>query len=257
MIIDIHAHFPLGREHCRWEDLDLYVRRAERFGVDRICLSGDVVRYGFSPTARQVHQVNRWTLQAMSRRGERVIGLCFINPAVGGDAVRREIDWAIGRHGFRGIKLLVAVNCRSRKLNPVLAEAQRRGVPVLQHSSNSVLGRAAPNESTPADVADLAGRFPAVPLIMAHAGLARTEGLAEVAPHRNGLVDTAGSQPARGILAEAVRRLGAARVVFGTDLPIRDYASVLGRLEEMPLTGRQRRLILGLNAGRLLRLDPS
>jgi predicted TIM-barrel fold metal-dependent hydrolase len=256
MIIDIHAHFPLGQERCRWEDLDLYVRRAERFGVDRICLSGDVARYGFGPTARQVRQINRWTLQAMGRHGERIIGLCFINPGVGADAARREIDWAIGRHAFRGIKLWVAVNCRSRKLDPVLAEAQRRGVPVLQHSSNSVLGRAAPNESTPADVADLAGRFPSVPLIMAHVGLARLEGLAEVAPHRNVLVDTAGCQPARGMLEEAVRRLGAERVVFGTDLPIRDYASVLGRLEEMPLTDRQRRLILGLNAGRLLRLDP-
>ena len=220
-------------------------------------LSGDVARYGFGPTARQVRQINRWTLQAMGRHPDRIIGLCFINPAAGADAARREIDSRLGRHGFRGIKLWVAVNCRSRKLDPVLIEAARRGVPVLQHSSLNTMGPAAPNESTPADVADLAGRFPSVPLIMAHAGHARVQGLTEIAPHPNVLVDTAGSQPARGILQEAVRRLGAERVVFGTDLPIRDYASVLGRLYEMPLTDRQRRLILGLNAGRLLRLDPT
>jgi len=257
MIIDIHAHFPLGRERSRWEDLDFYVRRAERFGVDRICLSGDVPRYGFKPPARQVRQINRWTLQAMERHPDRIVGLCFLNPAVGADDVGRELDWAVGRHGFRGIKLWVSVNCRSRKVDPVMVQARQRGLPVLQHASNSTLGRAAPQESAPADVADLAGRFASVPLIMAHAGHARVQGLLDVLPHRNVLVDTAGSQPARGILAEAVRRLGAERVVFGTDLPIRDYASVLGRLEEMPLTDRQRRLILGANAAGLLRLDPS
>jgi hypothetical protein len=129
------------------------------------------------------------------------------------------------------------------------------GVPVLHHATYNALGPAAPHESTPADVADLASRFPAVPLIMAHLGHTRVKGLAEIAPHRNVLVDTSGSQPARGLLEEAVRRLGARRVVFGTDLPIRDYASTLGRIYEAPLTDRQRQLILGGNAARLLGLE--
>jgi len=81
------------------------------------------------------------------------------------------------------------------------------------------------------------------------------QGVSEIAPYRNLLVDTSGSQPARGLLEEAVRRLGAERVVFGTDLPIRDYASMLGKMFEAPLTDRQRRQILGLNAARLLRLE--
>jgi hypothetical protein len=254
MIIDIHAHFPWG-DYSHLQDVDVFLRRARRFHVDRLCLSGNVARYGFNPTARQVREVNRWTLRCMARHSEEIIGLCFINPAVGADAACREIDWAITRNGFRGIKLWVAVNCRSRKLDPVMTEAAERGVPVLQHSSYNTLGPAAPNESTPADVAELASRFPSVPLIMAHVGHARVQGLTEIAPHRNVLVDTAGSQPARGILEEAVRRLGAGRVVFGTDLPIRDYASTLGRLYEAPFTDRQRRLILGQNAARLLRLE--
>jgi len=255
MIIDIHAHFPFG-DYTRPEDLAVFLRRAGRFNVDRLCLSGNVVRYGFSPTARQVREINRWTLQAMVRHPEKIIGLCFINPAAGADAARREADWAITRNGFRGIKLLVSVNCRDHRLDPILTKAAELGVPVLQHSSYNTLGPASPNESTPADVADLAGRFPSVPIIMAHLGHARLQGLSEVAPHRNVLIDMSGSQPARGLLEQAVRRLGARRVVFGTDLPIRDYASVLGRLYEAPLTDRQRRLILGQNAARLLRLAP-
>jgi len=255
MIIDIHAHFPFG-EYTRLEDLDMFLRRARRFHVDRICLSGYVNRYGFNPTARQVREINRWTLQAMGRHPEKLIGFCFVNPAVGADAACREIDWAIARNGFRGIKLWVSVNCRSRKLDPILTEAAELGVPVLHHASYNTLGAAAPNESTPADIADLACRFPAVPLIMAHLGHARVQGITEIAPHGNVLVDTSGSQPARGLLEEAVRRLGARRLVFGTDLPIRDYASVLGRLYDAPLTERQRGLILGQNAARLLRLEP-
>ena len=255
MIIDIHAHFPWGPLYTRLEDVDIFLRRARRFHVDRLCLSGNVAMYGYNPSARQVHELNRWTLRIMARHPDKVIGLCFVNPAAGADAACREMDWAITRNGFRGIKLWVSVNCRSRKLDPVLTKAAELGVPVLQHASYNTLGPAAPHESTPADVADLAGRFPAVPLIMAHLGHTRVQGLIAIAPHRNVLVDTSGSQPARGMLEEAVRRLGAGRVVFGTDLPIRDYASVLGRLYGAPLTGRQRRLILGENAARLLRLE--
>ncbi|MGD0091710.1 MAG: amidohydrolase family protein [Planctomycetota bacterium] len=254
MIIDIHAHFPFG-EYKHPADLDLFLRRARRFKVERICLSGHVNRYGFNPTARQVREINSWTLEAMARHPEQIVGLCFINPAAGAGAVRRELDWAIARQGFRGIKLWVSVNCRSRKLDPVLARAQELDVPVLQHASYNTLGKGAPHESTPADVADLACRFPAVRLIMAHLGHARVQGLTEIAPHRNILVDISGSQPARGLLEEAVRRLGAQRIVFGTDLPIRDYASILGRLYEAPMTDQQRRLILGQNAARLLRLE--
>jgi predicted TIM-barrel fold metal-dependent hydrolase len=254
MIIDIHSHFPWAPEYSRPQDVDVFVRRAERFGVDRLCSSGNVVLHGPNPTARQVRDINRWTAQAMARHPERIVGLCFLNPLAGADAVRREIDWAIGHNGFRGIKLLIAVNCRSRKLDPIMTAAGELGVPVLHHSAYNTLG-IPPTASNPADMADLAGRFPGVSIIMAHLGHTRVQGLTEIAPHRNLSVDVSGSQPTRGLLEEAVARLGAERIVFGTDLPIRDYANMLGKMYEAPLTDRQRRMILGQNAARLLRLD--
>jgi hypothetical protein len=128
-------------------------------------------------------------------------------------------------------------------------------VPVLHHSAYNTLGVPVATASTPADMADLAGRFPGVSIIMAHLGHTRVQGLTEVAPHRNLSVDVSGSQPTRGLLEEAVRRLGAERIVFGTDLPIRDYAGMLGKMLEAPLTDRQRRMILGQNAARMLRLE--
>ena len=255
MIIDIHSHFPWAPDYPRPQDVDLFVRRAERFGVDRLCLSGNVVLHGNNPTARQVREINEWTLHAIARHPERIVGLCFLNPLTGADAVRREIDWAIGRNGFRGIKLLLSVNCRSGKVDPVMVRAGELGVPVLHHSAYNTLGLPIATASTPADMADLAGRFPGVSIIMAHLGHTRVQGLTEIAPYRNLSVDVSGSQPTRGLLEEAVRRLGAERIVFGTDLPIRDYAGMLGKMFEAPLTDRQRRMILGQNAARLLRLD--
>ena len=93
MIIDIHSHFPWAPEYPRPQDVDVFVRRAERFGVDRLCLSGNVVLHGPNPTARQVREINGWTVRAMARHPERIVGLCFLNPLAGADAVRREIDW--------------------------------------------------------------------------------------------------------------------------------------------------------------------
>jgi uncharacterized protein len=250
-IIDIHAHYPFGREAPDAGRLARILSRSRRFGVERLCLLGDVIRYGYYPTAAQVRRINDLTHAMVRLHPDALTGFCFVNPRAGADACLREIDRCVVKRGFRGIKLWLSVNCRSRKVDPVLARSVELGVPVLQHAWCNVLGREG-EESSPGDVADLAARFPAARIIVAHLAGIGVRGLCEIAPHPNVWVDTAGGQPVAGLVEEAVARLGVGRVLYGSDLPMRDFSSQLGRIRGARISERDRRRLLGGNARRLL-----
>jgi predicted TIM-barrel fold metal-dependent hydrolase len=124
-------------------------------------------------------------------------------------------------------------------------------VPVLHHAWYKATAEVA-SESTPAEVASLARRFPAVIFIMAHLGGGRERGVLDVADCANLLVDTSGSQPEAGMVEYAVRRLGPERVIFGSDWPIRDFGTQVGRVSGAELTPEEQELIFRGNAARLL-----
>jgi len=83
----------------------------------------------------------------------------------------------------------------------------------------------------------------------------KANGVADVQDCPNVLVDTSGSQPEQGIVEWAVAQLGAERLVYGSDVVGRDFGTQIGRVLGARLTARQRDLILGGNACRLLRLE--
>jgi predicted TIM-barrel fold metal-dependent hydrolase len=68
----------------------------------------------------------------------------------------------------------------------------------------------------------------------------------------NVLVDTSGGQPVAGLVEYAVARLGADRVVFGSDWPIRDFAVQRARVEGAEVSEADRAKILGGTMARLL-----
>ena len=111
-----------------------------------------------------------------------------------------------------------------------------------------------PNESTPADIASLAARYPDVPIQMAHLGGARIRGVQDIRPHENISIDTSGSQPIGGLVEYAVKELGADRVVYGSDVPGRDFSAQLGRIYGARLSASDRDKILYRNAHRLISL---
>ena len=248
-IVDIHAHYPFGKELPDPEKLARILSRARRFGIGRLCLLGDVLRFGYNPKAAQVREINDLTRDMVQWHPDALMGFCFLNPRLGERACLGEIDRCVTRLGFRGIKLWVSLNCRSRKLDPIMVRAAELNVPVLQHAWCNVLGLEG-DESLPSDVADLAARFPGTKIMMAHLAGVGVRGICNVAPYPNVCMDTAGAQPVAGLVEEAVARLGARRVLYGSDIPMRDFSSQLGRIQGARISTNDRRLILGLNARR-------
>lgn len=255
MRIDIHTHLFTPGPVPSEAELASAVRLARRQGIDRLVLLGNITAMGGpDPTPEAIVAINSHTLGAMARYPDVYVGFCYLNPAHPASFLAEEIERCVVAGGMRGIKLWIAVKATDRRLDPILQRAQELGVPVLHHAWYKAT-QFAYNESTPAEVAALARRFPQVTLIMAHLGGGRERGVLDVAEVPNVLVDTSGAQPEAELVEYAVRRLGAGRVLFGSDWPIRDFGVQVGRVLGADLDPRQRERILGENAARLLGLE--
>jgi len=249
-IIDIHAHPGYGHEITRLrEEFPPVLRAAERCGVRWICLNA-IADWSESPAPAAIKKGNDAVLALMREHPDRVIGFCYVNPRYCKHALR-EIERCVVRGGMGGIKLWVACKASDRRVDPIARRAAELGVPILQHAWYSRLSRLK-SESTPADVAAMAARHPKTMIVMAHLTGAGERGLKDIAPYPNLHVDISGGEPEAGMVELAVRLLGAERVVYGTDTPIRSYGATLGKVLDAKLTRRERDLILFGNAQRLL-----
>jgi len=248
-VIDFHVHPSITRSFDRQrEAVDWILREAHSYGVDTIVLSG-LTDLGPSITPEDVREGNDYVLRFMAEHPEEIIGLCYTSPLHGYEAIR-EIDRCIGA-GMRGIKLLTACAMSDARVDPIAARAAELKAPILQHAWYKRDGQM-PNESVPADVAAQAAGHPKTMIVMAHLTGCNERGMADIAPYPNVHVDTSGSEPEAGITEMAVRKLGARRIVFGTDASGRGYAAALGKVLGAKITAKERALILGGNAARLL-----
>lgn len=252
-IIDVHTH-PVFREHRPAAiGAEQLIRQARAHGIGHIVALGDVLAFGRSPTARQIRLINAETAGLVRRQRGFATGLCYLNPTLGERAVRRELEWALER-GFRGIKLEIANNARDACMRPLMKEAERHGLVVLQHAWSMTKIRQRRFHTDPEDVALLARRFPDVRIIMAHLTGCGVRGVLAVKDCPNVSVDTSGAAPEAGIIEYAVDQLGADRIVYGSDAPIRDFGVALARVTGSRLDAAARRKILHDNARALFHL---
>jgi predicted TIM-barrel fold metal-dependent hydrolase len=106
-------------------------------------------------------------------------------------------------------------------------------------------------ESTPMDVAELAQRFPSVPLICGHSGGDWELGVRAVRRHPNVYIEFSGSDPHSGQVDYTVKELGADRLIWGGHGPSRSYSTELSKVLDADLTHEQRLQIFGGNLRRI------
>ena len=252
-IVDVHTHPILRHDRRGWDGARDLLRSARRHGIEHVVALGDVLGFGRSPTARQLRLINDETAALMAEYPGFVTGFCHLNPTLGERAVRDEVARCAVR-GFRGLKLEIANNARDACMRPLMEEAEARGWVVLQHAWSMTKIRERSFHTDPEDVATLAQRFPRVRIIMAHLTGCGVRGVLAVKACANVSVDTSGAAPESGIVEHAVEHLGAERVLYGSDVPIRDFACAIARITGSNLTPREQRMILYENARNLLKL---
>lgn len=253
-VIDVHTHPVMFRAGLKPAEVRWLVAHGRAQGITRMVGLGDVLRYGRTFTAAQVREVNDDTARVQRQAPDYFLSFCFLNPRLGERAVMREVERCVERHGFVGLKLEICNNARDACMRPVMEAARRWRLPVLQHSWSQTNLRQRSFHTDPADTAMLARRHPDVPIIMAHLTGCGARGVLEAVGLPNLYVDTSGGLPEAGLVEFAVEHLGAARVLYGSDLPFRSTGVAIARIMGARLTPAQRRLILHDNAARLLKL---
>lgn len=238
MIIDAHCHAGHGDGLTGpWDTaapLGRYLRRANAAGIERTVL--------FAAFHSDYRAANREVARIVRGRPQRFIGFAFVNAERDRGHVAEMIAEAVEEHGFRGIK----VHRHDARITREICDAARTwSLPVLY----DVMGEIAPIEL-------LATEYRDVDFIIPHLGAfgdkwdAQRALLDMLVRHPNVYTDTSSVQRF-DLLVEAVRRAGAAKILFGSDGPWFHPALELHKIRLLRLPPRDEAKILG---GNLLRL---
>ena len=249
MIIDAHTHIVTNPWNRR--DVEDFLAGADSYGIDVCCVASlgpgcyHPVRLEPSPTQEQCAAFNRDLYEVMKAFPDRIWGWVYVNPACPGavDEVRRGIE----DYGMIGVKMWMGTTCADSRVFPVVEQAIEYGVPLLQHAWDKAAG-ALPNESTSADIVELARRYPELKIIMAH----NERAVRVIAPYPNVFVDTASPIAESGIIEKTAEWIGADRIVYGSDCIGVDFAVSWGKVCGAELSDEAKRNILGGNMLRIL-----
>lgn len=247
-IWDLHCHLQ-GFPGATFEDRAAsLIRFADRMGVER-CITSEP-QVATDPTPEQFRYANDGVLSAIRTAPDRLLGLVYLNPNHL-EASLTELDRCIRDGPMIGVKLWVARHCNTAELDPIVERATRYQAIIFQHTYLKIQGNL-PGESTPMELAQLARRHPGAKLILGHTGADWERGIRAVRDLKHVTADLAGSDPAAGFAEMAVRELGAERVLYGSDVPGRSFASQLAKVLGANLPESARAAILGGNLRRLL-----
>jgi len=109
-----------------------------------------------------------------------------------------------------------AATCTHENVLPLVERiAELKGV-IMQYTWFKTDGKSGPGETTPAELSELAAKFPRQKFLCAHAGGEWQKGIRAVRDQENILVETSGFDATAGFIEMAVRELGAERIVFGS-----------------------------------------
>ena len=248
-IWDLHCHLTGVPGRTPDEIMAALVARADRMGIERL-----IVFMGYplvaDPTPDELRRQNDQVLQALSHWHHRAFGFAYVSPNHV-EASLKEIDCCIRDGPMVGIKLWIARRCGDPAIDPIIARAGELKAAIFQHTWMKAGGNE-PGESSPQDLVALAARHPTIPLVCGHTGGDWEQGIRTVRASPNVSVDLAGSDPTAGLVEMAVRELGAHRVIYGSDVGGRSFASQLAKVHSAAIPEADRRLILGGNLRAML-----
>lgn len=258
MIIDAHAHiFPdkiaekavggiggfYGMETRCDGTLGALLREGERAGVDRFLVQS------VATVPAQVTAINDFIAASVERFPDKLIGFGALHPDF--EDIGRETERII-KLGLKGIKLhsdFQGFNIDDERAFPIYEAAEGR-LPVLFHVGDNRY-----DYSSPERLMNAVKRFPRLTVVGAHfAGWSMWDRGVDIFAHSGIYTDCSSSLYAMSPehAAELIRKIGADRVMWGTDYPMWRAGEELERFNRLPLTEEERKLILSGNVRRLI-----
>jgi predicted TIM-barrel fold metal-dependent hydrolase len=253
LVIDAHAHMlPQSTPAASflWPEPEGLLVSMDRLGIDMACIS--IVGSG--------HQ-NDDVLNVVRDHPNRFAGFVLANPRYP-DEMILELDRCFAAHpNMRGIGEVHPPSythyypVTGPNYRPLWEYAARRDVPVLIHS-----GPASENEYCgPAKIAQVASWYPSVPFLIGHCGAYDSWSMLEEAidltrRYDNLFLEICAMGRFYGIVEYLVDKVGADRVLFGTDAPFHDWTAEIAHVACAKIPDAAKEKIFGLNMKALLKL---
>jgi len=216
--------------------------------VDLFDEVGDDYKAVLFPPSANIYPLNKELHEILQRFSlkNRFIPCAYINPNLY-DAVE-ELEKAVKEYDFKGMKLMPTrhrYNVDSIVTHPVMEKAEEMRIPVTMHSSSE--------GGYPWLISELAKEFPKVPIIMDHSGYRYYQAEAIEAGKKNSNVYfglSLVSEP--GFIDRIAREVGADRLIYGSNaaggipkigLTVYDYTNLSEEEKRMALGGNLRKLL--------------
>jgi predicted TIM-barrel fold metal-dependent hydrolase len=240
MIIDAHNHVGgPDRGDGKTQSAEEIVTEMDRLGIDRAV----IFPFGEINPGISFSMANNRTAEAIKKFPDRLIGFARLDPNFGEKALeelRRDI-----KIGLVGLKLHPSsqkFSLRNEQLKEIVKEASVLDIPIIFDSGKK--------ESPSEQFGELAELFPDAKIIMAHM-------LGDFLPvalrYQNIYIQTT-DMPRKEIIQEAVKELGAERIIMGSDSPYISMESELKKIESLNVSDMEKRRILGENMKRMMQL---
>lgn len=248
-IWDLHCHLSGVPGLTPEERLSHLLRYADRMGIERLCVYMGM-KWSQDPNPDDLRKQNDEALRAVAKFPDRAFGFVYLS-AKHIEASLAELERCVANGPMVGVKLWVAQRCNVPEIDAIIRRAAGLKAVIFQHTWFKTNGNY-PGESTPDDLAQLARRFPDVPLICGHTGGTWELGIRAIRDLKNVSVDLAGSDPTAGITEMAVRELGADRIIYGSDCGGRSLASQLAKVHGAAISDADKQKIFCDNLRRMM-----
>jgi predicted TIM-barrel fold metal-dependent hydrolase len=186
------------------------VQNLDEVGLDR------AVVFPLGAPYTDYSESNKIIAEEVAKFPNRIIGFCRINPNFGPDAAAASLEHCLGTLKLQGIKLHPEIEFfdpnSEHLMTPIYEAARRYRVPILFHTGMAT-------KSSPAVIADFAVRFPEVPVILGHMGIAQFVKEAVAAARNDNIfleTSVVGWLP---LFQEAFHRVGSSKILYGSDHP--------------------------------------
>lgn len=271
MIIDAHVHpvfagSPIhpgldrlsqayyGRDASRLS-LDEFITELDRAKVDKTVLLTVVWK------DQPVRQRNQATAELVKLHPDRFVGFGSFDPNAGKDAIS-EVEYAVEQLALSGIKIIaqnVEVPYNDPRFYPVYEKIEQLDVPVLFHTGPSFLHTRTKYWSANA-LEDIALDFPKMKMILAHMGMQSYMDIHSLlVRHPNVYADLSfwplNPKYRHMIPWSLLEQTVPHKLLLGSDFPVGQApGEAVKAVNELPVSERFKRLILGENAAGLLKL---
>jgi predicted TIM-barrel fold metal-dependent hydrolase len=275
MIIDFHVHTAYYRkrtpdyldllrqgwgERMDWmlqtfSDPQAFVGLMDEVGVDYAVILAELAPITSGIAANE-------DVAQFCAHSPRLIPFASIDPNASQKPVD-ELEELVRNQGFKGLKLYPTYQHfypNEVKIYPLYAKAQELDIPVLMHIGSSIFTGSRLKYGDPIYIDDVAVDFPELKVLQAHSGrpfwYEKAFALSRI--HENVYMEISGLPPQKLLTYFPKLERIAHKVIYGSDWPsVPTFKENIIALQGLNMSTEAKRMILGENAARLLKLSQS